>query len=73
MTRYHLNYPLIAVLFVILLVQIDSQKMKIATWNVNSIRTRKPHVIDWLTNNSIDVLCLQETKVIDKDFSERTL
>ena len=42
--------------------------MKIATWNVNSIRTRQPHVIDWLTNNSIDVLCLQETKVIDKDF-----
>ncbi len=42
--------------------------MKIATWNVNSIRTRQPHVIDWLSHNSIDVLCLQETKVVDKDF-----
>ena len=42
--------------------------MKIATWNVNSIRTRQTHVIDWLTHNSIDVLSLQETKVIDKDF-----
>ncbi len=42
--------------------------MKIATWNVNSIRTRQPHVIEWLTINAIDVLCLQETKVIDKDF-----
>ncbi|MGK7887474.1 MAG: exodeoxyribonuclease III [Crocosphaera sp.] len=42
--------------------------MKIATWNVNSIRTRQPHVINWLNENSIDVLCLQETKVIDKDF-----
>ena len=42
--------------------------MKIATWNVNSIRTRQSHVIEWLNNNSIDVLCLQETKVIDKDF-----
>ena len=42
--------------------------MKISTWNVNSIRTRQPHVIHWLKENSIDVLCLQETKVIDKDF-----
>ncbi|MEG3439975.1 exodeoxyribonuclease III [Pannus brasiliensis CCIBt3594] len=42
--------------------------MKIATWNVNSIRTRKQHVIDWLSANPVDVLCLQETKVIDKDF-----
>ena len=47
--------------------------MKIATWNVNSIRTRQPHVIDWLTNNSIDVLCLQETKVIDIDFPSQPL
>ncbi len=45
--------------------------MKIATWNVNSIRTRQPHVINWLTNNSIDVLCLQETKVIDQDFPRK--
>lgn len=42
--------------------------MKIATWNVNSIRTRLNHVVDWLQTNPIDVLCLQETKVIDADF-----
>ncbi|MEO0989133.1 MAG: exodeoxyribonuclease III [Cyanobacteria bacterium J06639_14] len=42
--------------------------MQIATWNVNSVRTRLPHVTDWLTANPIDVLCLQETKVVDKDF-----
>ncbi|MEA5509587.1 exodeoxyribonuclease III [Crocosphaera sp. UHCC 0190] len=42
--------------------------MKVATWNVNSIRTRQSHVIDWLKTNDVDVLCLQETKVIDKDF-----
>ncbi|QSJ15942.1 exodeoxyribonuclease III [Nostoc sp. UHCC 0702] len=42
--------------------------MKIATWNVNSIRTRLEQVIDWLGQNPVDVLCLQETKVIDKDF-----
>jgi exodeoxyribonuclease III len=42
--------------------------MKIATWNVNSIRTRLPIVLDWLKNNAIEVLCLQETKVTDADF-----
>lgn len=42
--------------------------MKIATWNVNSIRTRLPHVTQWLTEHSVDVLCLQETKVVDQDF-----
>jgi exodeoxyribonuclease-3 len=42
--------------------------MKIATWNVNSIRTREQQVLDWLQYNPVDVLCLQETKVIDADF-----
>lgn len=42
--------------------------MKIATWNVNSIRTRTPHVVRWLQQTSVDVLCLQETKVMDQDF-----
>ena len=42
--------------------------MKIATWNVNSVRTRLEQVINWLTENPVDVLCLQETKVIDQDF-----
>ncbi len=42
--------------------------MKIATWNINSIRTRLEHVVNWLTENPVDVLCLQETKVVDADF-----
>src|SRR4028119_990586 len=42
--------------------------MKIATWNVNSIRTRLEQVVDWLRQNPVDVLCLQETKVVDVDF-----
>jgi exodeoxyribonuclease III len=42
--------------------------MKIATWNVNSIRTRLEHVTNWLSENPVDVLCLQETKVVDSDF-----
>jgi exodeoxyribonuclease-3 len=42
--------------------------MKIATWNVNSVRTRLEHITQWLTDNPIDVLCLQETKVVDESF-----
>lgn len=43
--------------------------MEIATWNVNSIRTRLKQVLAWLgTNPYIDLLCLQETKVTDQEF-----
>ncbi len=42
--------------------------MKIATWNVNSLRVRLPHVLDWLRANEPDVLCIQETKLKDEDF-----
>jgi exodeoxyribonuclease-3 len=42
--------------------------MKIATWNVNSVRTRLSHVTGWLETNPVDILCLQETKVVDADF-----
>ncbi|MDD9911895.1 MAG: exodeoxyribonuclease III [Alphaproteobacteria bacterium] len=42
--------------------------MKIVTWNVNSIRTRLNHVLDWWDIYQPDVLCLQETKVVDDDF-----
>jgi exodeoxyribonuclease-3 len=44
--------------------------MKIATCNVNSIRARLPLVGDWLREVGPDILCLQETKVQDKDFPE---
>jgi len=42
--------------------------MKIASFNVNSIRARLPIVTQWLVENQPDVLCVQETKVQDKDF-----
>ena len=42
--------------------------MKIASFNVNSIRARLKIVLEWLLKESPDVLCLQETKVPDKDF-----
>ncbi len=40
--------------------------MKIATWNVNSLKVRLPHVSDWLIQNQPDILCLQELK-LDQD------
>lgn len=42
--------------------------MKLATWNVNSLRVRLPHVLDWLAAEAPDVLCLQETKLEDAAF-----
>jgi exodeoxyribonuclease-3 len=42
--------------------------MKFATFNTNSIRARLPIIKDWLDREGPDVLCVQETKVRDKDF-----
>lgn len=42
--------------------------MKIATFNVNSIRSRMGILLDWLSANRPDVVCIQETKVVDADF-----
>lgn len=42
--------------------------MKIATWNVNSIRMRLPRLLAWLERQQPDVACLQETKVEDERF-----
>ena len=44
--------------------------MKIVTWNVNSIRARIDQVLDWVEAKDPDVLCLQETKVVDQEFPE---
>jgi len=42
--------------------------LKIATWNVNSLRVRLPHVLKWLEREQPDLLALQETKLRDEDF-----
>ncbi len=42
--------------------------MKLATWNVNSIRARKERFLAWLTQRQPDVLCLQEIKLVDEEF-----
>ncbi len=42
--------------------------MKIATWNVNSVRARLPVVQRWLEQSQVDVLVMQETKTVDETF-----
>ena len=49
------------------------QAIKIATWNVNSIRVRLPLLLSWLAEQKPDIVCLQETKVEDYQFPEQEL
>jgi exodeoxyribonuclease III len=42
--------------------------MKIAAWNVNSVRARLDRLVDWLKSAQPDVVCLQELKCVDADF-----
>lgn len=42
--------------------------MKVATWNVNSIKARLQHVLDWLDTAAPDVLAIQEIKLVTEDF-----
>ena len=47
--------------------------MKIATWNVNSMNVRQPHVIEWLDSHDPDVLVLQEIKQVTEKFPAEAL
>jgi exodeoxyribonuclease-3 len=47
--------------------------MRVATWNVNSLRVRLPHLLDWLATHSPDAICLQETKCEDATFPAEEL
>ncbi len=47
--------------------------MRIATWNVNSLRVRLPQLLEWLPGADIDVLALQETKLTDEGFPSAEL
>ena len=42
--------------------------MRIATWNVNSVRQRLDHSLTWLKECSPDIVCLQEIKCVDEAF-----
>ena len=45
--------------------------MKIATWNINSVRLRLQQVLKFVKDNNIDLLCLQETKTPDENFPSK--
>lgn len=47
--------------------------MKLATWNVNSLKVRLPQALEWLAGHKPDVLCLQETKLEDEKFPAREI
>ncbi|MEW6743877.1 MAG: exodeoxyribonuclease III [Planctomycetota bacterium] len=47
--------------------------MKIATWNVNSVRARLPRLLAWLEERRPDVVCLQELKCLDEQFPREPL
>src|SRR4051794_3900976 len=41
----------------------QAERVRLATWNVNSVRARLPRLLDWLDGAKPDVVCLQETKI----------
>ena len=47
--------------------------MRIGTWNVNSLRVRLPHLLDWLATDPVDVLGLQEIKCLDEQVPVQAL
>jgi len=47
--------------------------VRIATWNVNSVKARLPHLLRWLEDAAPDVVLLQETKVVDEAFPAEPL
>src|SRR5260370_16703382 len=47
--------------------------MRIATWNVNSIRQRLDHLLTWLKDCAPDIVCLQETKCLDEAFPREAI
>ena len=52
---------------------LHSLRVRIATWNVNSLAVRMPRVLEWLELARPDVLCLQETKIADQQFPREAL
>ena len=47
--------------------------MRIASWNVNSLKVRLPQLLEWLTLRQPDVVCLQETKLEDSAFPQHEI
>ena len=47
--------------------------LRLATWNVNSLKVRMPHLLAWLNTRPVDIVCLQETKLADGSFPVQEL
>jgi exodeoxyribonuclease-3 len=47
--------------------------MRIATWNVNSVRQRLDHLLTWLRDCGPDIVCLQEIKCVDEAFPREAI
>jgi exodeoxyribonuclease-3 len=47
--------------------------LTLATWNVNSLKVRLGHLLDWLHAHKPDIVCLQETKLVDEQFPAAAL
>jgi exodeoxyribonuclease-3 len=47
--------------------------MKLAAWNVNSLKVRLPQLLEWLAEQQADVVCLQETKLEDHNFPRQAI
>jgi exodeoxyribonuclease-3 len=47
--------------------------LTLATWNVNSLKVRMPHLLQWLATRPVDIVCLQETKLTDENFPRQEL
>src|SRR5262245_7443380 len=45
-------------------------RVRLATWNVNSVKQRVPRLLPWLDERQPDIACLQETKLADEAFEE---
>jgi exodeoxyribonuclease-3 len=50
-----------------------ARPFRLATWNVNSLKVRLPHLLDWLAREQPDAMCLQETKTEDANFPVQPL
>ena len=46
----------------------EAQRLRLGTWNVNSLKVRLPQLLDWLPRARLDIACLQETKTQDAEF-----
>ncbi len=53
--------------------ELTTPKFKIVSWNVNSLKVRLPHVLQWLEKAQPDILVLQETKTIDENFPQEEI